>query len=230
MAPQISGGQCLYSSWGSSMREKIVGVDAVIVAGNGSDGKSERLALLFEDGHDLLRVCRMGRGIGHHVLDLKFLQRKQEAGFARKVAAASSGVIRIIGMVVAFPDPDRLAGQLFRRLQVVGIELSGNDVIVRIQGRSLLVGLGGFFSPLRIALVDDVAGTNGGDCNRQSQRQLDFLLRFCSHSSQIMVLRSRPTANTEPSGKCKILMCAPIVLRAPDFEEKPWLLLPRTRS
>ena len=105
------------------------------------------------------------RSVGHNVFNFELLQGEKQTGFTRKICAVSCHVIPVVGMVVALPHPDRLLGQLLGRLQVGGIQLFGNHIIVRIQRRGFLVGLRGIFHPLGIALVYDVGGPDRSHCN-----------------------------------------------------------------
>ena len=115
------------------------------------------------------------RSIGDHILDLQFLDGQQQSRLMRKIGAVARPVVGVIREAVAFPDPHRLLGQLFRRLQIVGIKLLRNDVIVRIQGRRLLPA---FFGLVRVALVHDISGTKRCRRDHNHQHQLNLSLRF----------------------------------------------------
>src|SRR5581483_337875 len=85
-------------------------------------------------------------------------------------------IVRVIGVSITFLHPNRLFHQLPRRLQIVGIELLGGDVIVSIQRRRYLLRSGRGLRVLFMAMVEDVTGTYCRDQNGRYEEKLDLLL------------------------------------------------------
>ena len=80
--------------------------------------------------------------VGDYVFDLELLDGQQQTRLVGKVGVVARAVVGIIGEAVTLLDPHRLLGQLLRRLQIVGIKLLGNDIVVRIQRRGSRPGFG----------------------------------------------------------------------------------------
>src|SRR5215469_2009303 len=85
-------------------------------------------------------------------------------------------VVEVVGVAVSLLHPNRLLRELFRGLQIVGIEFLGIDVVVR-------VGITDIFRPslalereaVLVTLVKDIARTNRHDYEQHEQRQLNSL-------------------------------------------------------
>ncbi len=95
-----------------------------------------------------------------------------------KSAATGGGIIGIVGVAVAFLDPDRLLCELPGGLQIVRIELLRNDVVVGIQRGS---GLFFFFNFAGSTGVKDVSGAACGDQDGKHQHQLNASFEFGIH-------------------------------------------------
>jgi hypothetical protein len=122
----------------------------------------------------LALIGRARRQVAHHVLDFQFFDGQQLAGGVGEIGVTALQIVTIVAAAVADFDPYWLLSQLLCRLQVVGIELFRDDVVVGVEGRRLLSGL---FNGFGMALVKRVAGAQGRQEDGQEQRNLDIFLQ-----------------------------------------------------
>src|SRR5205807_9693833 len=87
----------------------------------------------------------------------------------RKIGAFGGGIVRIVGQAVSGAHPHRRVLQaLARRLEIVGVKLLRNNVVIGIERGVLWLRLGRG----RVALTKDEQGTNAD--RDQSDREEDL--------------------------------------------------------